>query len=78
MREVDIPRQALLVFGIDLASFLKFGNELLDVLLVVIGVEVDDDHVDHFELKDRSCLVELVAWSNAQWVVESKCESGSG
>lgn len=45
----DLPRQTLLVIAVDLTGFLEFGNEFLDVFGRVVGVEVDDDCVDHFE-----------------------------
>lgn len=42
-----IPSESLLVVGVDLAGLLKLGDQLVDALLVIFGVEVDDECVDH-------------------------------
>ena len=45
-----MPRESLLVLGVDAASLDQLGSELLEGLLIVLGVEVNDNCVDHFEL----------------------------
>lgn len=41
------PAQAFLVISVDLGSLLQLGNQLVDGLLVLLGVEVNDECVDH-------------------------------
>lgn len=42
------PSKSLLVITVDLAGLLELSDELVDGLLVLLGVEVDDESVDHF------------------------------
>ena len=44
-----LPSETLLVVGVNLAGFLQLGDELVDGLLVLLGVEMNDECVDHFE-----------------------------
>lgn len=41
------PAQTFLVVSVDLRSLLQLGNQLVDGLLVLLGVEVNDECVDH-------------------------------
>ena len=45
----NVPSQCLLVFRINLTSFFQFFDEFVDGSLILFGVEVDDEGVDHFE-----------------------------
>ena len=42
------PAKSLLVVAVDLASFLELRHELADALSILLGVEVNDEGVDHF------------------------------
>lgn len=44
---VHSPTQTFLVVGIDLRSFLQLGDQLVDGVLVLLGIEVNDECVDH-------------------------------
>jgi hypothetical protein len=41
------PGNGFLVLGVDPASLDELGRKLIDALLVILGVEVNDDCVDH-------------------------------
>lgn len=43
------PSKRLLVIAVDLAGLLELSDELVDGLLVLLGVEVDNESVDHFD-----------------------------
>jgi hypothetical protein len=41
------PAKGLLVVAVDLARLLELGDELADGLGIILGVEVNDESVDH-------------------------------
>ena len=41
------PTESLLVVAVDLARLLELGDELADGLGIILGVEVNNESVDH-------------------------------
>lgn len=55
----DLPTKRFSVLGVHLTRLLQLPEQLLDARLVVLGVQVHDDCVDHFVLSCCSCLCRL-------------------
>jgi len=60
-KRIHSPAQTFLVVSVDLRSFLQLGDQLVDGLLVLLGVEVNDECVDHY-CGCVLCEKELVGW----------------
>lgn len=55
-----IPAETLLVIGVDLASFLELCDQLVDGLLVLLGVKVHDESVNHGDGCENLILVRRI------------------
>lgn len=55
-RMIYSPAKSFLVIAVDLAGLLELGDKLVDGFSVLLGVEVNDESVDHF----GGCLMFLL------------------